>query len=128
MPCTPPEPDLSDHPFAIHMATESYVSPYERRWLAWVKKAEKLLGHSIDGDQDRDGYSLDGAHDAFADGLTIEEYVQEVRTGRDEPDDACTDPSGHEWAYSGTAYGGDDDSYFGEGRCYCVHCGADGDA
>jgi hypothetical protein len=35
---------------------------------------------------------------------------------------------GHEWAYTGTAYGGDDESYFGEGRCYCVHCGADGDA
>lgn len=29
---------------------------------------------------------------------------------------------------TGTAYGGDDDSFFGEGRCYCEHCGADGDA
>ena len=35
---------------------------------------------------------------------------------------------GHEWAYTGSAYGGDDESYSGEGRCYCVHCGADGDA
>jgi hypothetical protein len=35
---------------------------------------------------------------------------------------------GHEWAYTGTAYGGDDESYMGEGRCYCVNCGADGDA
>ena len=34
----------------------------------------------------------------------------------------------HEWAYTGTAYGGDDESYMGEGRCYCIHCGADGDA
>lgn len=40
----------------------------------------------------------------------------------------CTNPEGHEWAYSGSAYGGDDDSYCGEGRCYCVWCGADGDA
>jgi hypothetical protein len=34
----------------------------------------------------------------------------------------------HEWSYTGTAYGGDDESYHGEGRCYCSLCGADGDA
>ena len=44
----------------------------------------------------------------------------------DEP--RCTNREGYEWSYSGSAYGGDDDSYFGEGRCYCVWCGADGDA
>lgn len=33
----------------------------------------------------------------------------------------------HEWVYTGTAYGGDDDSHHGEGRCYCAKCGADGD-
>jgi hypothetical protein len=42
--------------------------------------------------------------------------------------DRCTSPSGHTWAFTGTAYGGDDESYRGEGRCYCTHCGADGDA
>lgn len=35
---------------------------------------------------------------------------------------------GHKWAYTGTAYGGDDESYRGEGRVYCEHCDADGDA
>lgn len=34
----------------------------------------------------------------------------------------------HEWVYTGTAYGGDDESFHGEGRVYCTHCGADGDA
>lgn len=34
----------------------------------------------------------------------------------------------HEWSYTGTVYGGGDASYHGEGRCYCVYCGADGDA
>jgi hypothetical protein len=34
----------------------------------------------------------------------------------------------HEWVFTGSAYGGDDDSYRGEGRCYCSRCGADGDA
>lgn len=52
----------------------------------------------------------------------------------DEPDPAqCTGackglPSVEQWAYTGTAYGGDDERYHGEGRCYCVFCGADGDA
>jgi hypothetical protein len=35
---------------------------------------------------------------------------------------------GHEFVCTGTAYGGDDESYHGEGRSYCIHCGADGDA
>jgi hypothetical protein len=35
---------------------------------------------------------------------------------------------GHDWVYTGSLYGGDDDSYHGEGRCYCALCGADGDA
>jgi len=34
----------------------------------------------------------------------------------------------HKWAYTGTGYGGDDERWGGEGRCYCIHCGADGDA
>lgn len=34
----------------------------------------------------------------------------------------------HEFSYSGTAYGGDDESYYGEGRAYCVYCGIDGDS
>ena len=45
----------------------------------------------------------------------------------DGPDDRCTNPGGHEYECTGTAYGGDDESYFGEGRCYCIWCGADGD-
>ncbi len=42
--------------------------------------------------------------------------------------DTCTNPSGHEFVCTGTAYGGDDERWCGEGRCYCIHCGADGDA
>ena len=45
----------------------------------------------------------------------------------DEPDEPFDDCA-HEWEYTGSAYGGDDESYFGEGRCYCSKCGADGDA
>jgi hypothetical protein len=38
------------------------------------------------------------------------------------------DNCAHEWAYTGTIYGGDDDRWHGEGRCFCIWCGADGDA
>src|SRR5262249_45296735 len=34
----------------------------------------------------------------------------------------------HVWVFTGSAYGGDDERWMGEGRCYCEHCGADGDA
>lgn len=56
---------------------------------------------------------------------------EQVATWPDEsdgPEDRCTSPRGHSWVYSGTAYGGDDERWGGEGRCYCEHCGADGDA
>jgi hypothetical protein len=46
----------------------------------------------------------------------------------DEPSDDCSNPAGHRWIYTGTAYGGDDERWHGEGRCLCAYCGADGDA
>jgi hypothetical protein len=79
--------DLSEiNPHLALWQSENYVSPGERAWLAWVAKAEKLLGHDLDGDNSEAakvagtscGYSLDEAHDAFADGVTVEEYAAEV--------------------------------------------------
>jgi hypothetical protein len=37
-------------------------------------------------------------------------------------------PCGGLWVCTGAAYGGDDESYHGEGRLYCDTCGGDGDA
>lgn len=53
-----------------------------------------------------------------------------VLEDREEDDDptGCKCPTGPSWVYTGTAYGGDDPSYHGEGRVYCSGCGADGDA
>lgn len=48
----------------------------------------------------------------------------EIAAELEEYEDCCA----HEWAYTGTAYGGDDERWMGEGRCYCIKCGADGDA
>lgn len=63
--------------------------------------------------------SCDGEGRRFANAGMIEEAHA---IGSDNP--FCA----HDWSYSGTAYGGDDESYHGEGRCICSICGADGDA
>lgn len=55
-------------------------------------------------------------------GATPEQVEQASAIGSDNP--FCP----HDWSYSGTAYGGEDQSYHGEGRCICSLCGADGDA
>lgn len=59
--------------------SESYISTGERAWLAWAAKAEKLLGHDLDGNEDRDGYSMDGAYGSFEAGVTAKAYVALVR-------------------------------------------------
>lgn len=112
----------------------------DRDWLRWAAKVEQLLGHDLDGDERIDGFSIDFALEEFANGMTPEAYAAMVRSRpayhgpSDGPPDEPPAPGqrgpcpGHEWAYTGTAYGGDDESYFGEGRAYCIHCGADGDA
>lgn len=74
--------DIFEGSFMEFAVGESYVSPRERAWERWVAKVEKLLGHDLDGNQDRDGYSLDYAYDAFADGLSVAEYAAEVQSGR----------------------------------------------
>lgn len=70
---------LEDHPHFQFMQSESYVSPREAEWERWVNRVEKALGHSLDGNQQRDGYSLDYANDAFQDNVSVEDFVAEVR-------------------------------------------------
>lgn len=68
---------LEDHPMAIfHAAEQATVT--EIRWLAWIDEAEALFGHSLDGDQEDDGFSLDSAYDAYREGLTPVDYWQSV--------------------------------------------------
>lgn len=55
---------------------------------------------------------------------TVHQYLRDGGDGLTLQQFSCS----HEWAYTGTAYGGDDERFHGEGRCYCVRCGADGDA
>jgi hypothetical protein len=68
--------DLNEtNPHAALWRSENYESPAEKRWLKWVAQVEKIVGHDLDGDQDKDGYSLDYANNAFAWGLTPQQYV-----------------------------------------------------
>ena len=53
--------------------------------------------------------------------------TQAIPTGDQEDAPEPTESCRHEWTYTGTAYGGDDPSYHGEGRCICRLCGMDGD-
>lgn len=69
--------DLQDHPMAVFHAAEQ-ASITEIQWLHWIDEVEALLGHSADGDESLDGYSLDGAYDAYRAGFTPVEYWQGV--------------------------------------------------
>lgn len=69
--------DLNDHPFAIHAAAEA-AGLDDTAWERWTARAEKILGHSLDGNQELDGYSLDFAFDAFKAGTSAEDYAASI--------------------------------------------------
>lgn len=74
--------DLSEHPFAVFMAGESYSSPSEQAWLKWCAAVEKLLGHDLDGNDENEagvGYSIDEAYACWEAGDTPQQYADEVR-------------------------------------------------
>ncbi|HVO30499.1 MAG TPA: hypothetical protein VMV18_07175 [bacterium] len=50
-------------------------------WERWVRLAEHFAGHSLDGDQLADGYSLDYAYEAFRSGMTAREYAAQIDGG-----------------------------------------------
>lgn len=51
---------------------------HDAAWQAWARSAEDMLGHALDGNQEGDGYSLDGAFAAFSDGASVVEYALDV--------------------------------------------------
>lgn len=72
-----PLEDINPH-YAL-LVSESHQSPGDKAWENFCTEAEKLLGHSLDGDEKIDGYSLDAAYAAFEAGLSAPEYVAEVQ-------------------------------------------------
>lgn len=74
--------DISEtNPHAALWKSENYVSPSEQAWDRFYAKAERLLGHHLDGDEKENGYSIDGAYAAFEAGETADAYVAEVKAG-----------------------------------------------
>ena len=74
--------DICEGSHLEFVASESFVSQGERRWLRWVARVERLIGHSLDGDQATDGYCLDYAYDAWADGASPEQHAAEIATAK----------------------------------------------
>jgi len=75
--------------------SESHVSDNERDWRRWVRKVEKKLGHSIDGNQATDGYSICYATDYWVNCDSPDVYVADVIAAKAELDAAFgpRDPS-----------------------------------
>lgn len=69
--------------FAMHESAMLTPTPWDR----WYKTACDLAGHDLDGDGDMDGYSLDGASDAFDAGEEPHEYVNRTNAANRPPKD-----------------------------------------
>lgn len=60
-----------------HAAVWAYESAGCRptAWEKWIAEVESLLGHSADGDQDADGYSLDSFYAQWESSLSPADAV-----------------------------------------------------
>ena len=47
-------------------------------WEHWASAVEKCLGHSLDGDQAQDGYSMDAALDAWRGGESSSAHAASI--------------------------------------------------
>lgn len=73
----------SDH---MNFAASESAALEPCAWERWYDAAEKMLGHDLDGDDSEearaagtaDGYSVDGAYDAWRAGITVAQYTKQV--------------------------------------------------
>lgn len=61
---------------------EKYVPQDERNWLAWANSVEAILKHSLDGNQNTQGYSLDYAYNWFKLGAKPQAYANSVKAAK----------------------------------------------
>ena len=71
--------DCDCNPHLALWRSETYVPPREQEWEKWAKLVEGALTHELDGDQDKDGYSMDTAYDFFDADMTVPEAVAEFQ-------------------------------------------------
>ena len=48
------------------------------QFAPWLETAERILGFCLDGDEDKDGHSIEGAYEAFRRNESPDEYAQMV--------------------------------------------------
>jgi hypothetical protein len=60
------------------MGAERMAASEAERFEEWCAAVEDIIGHSLDGDERKDGYSLDCAWDWYADGYPAERYAEVV--------------------------------------------------
>lgn len=66
---------------AFHAHEMAIDTPEDKRLEKWFRAVEGALGlHSLDGDQDHDGYSIDTAYAFYQDGLTADDAAGEFRS------------------------------------------------
>jgi len=58
---------------------ETHQDKEEREWIRWSLCVENGLGHSLDGDGEKDGYSMDEAYDLFQEGWSVVDTVRYFR-------------------------------------------------
>ena len=77
-----------DHPFMAFAAAESAALDDCTEWRRWLSRVKSILGHDLDGDNTAeartagtaDGYSLDGAYDAYEARIPSSEYARRVQS------------------------------------------------
>lgn len=69
---------------SVHMdfAARESAELVASSWENFANDLEDILGHSLDGDQESDGYSLDYAHSAFNAGYTAGDYAMKVELSK----------------------------------------------
>lgn len=65
---------------ALMRSESAALAPCKRE--QWLNRLEAVLGHSLDGDLEKDGYSLDHCLDLYDDGWSVQdaaEYIREMK-------------------------------------------------
>jgi hypothetical protein len=62
--------------FAAAESAALSTSPWER----WAARVEGILGHSLDGNQDEDGYSMDEAYEVWESGESPQAFAYCIYT------------------------------------------------
>ncbi|NCW69632.1 MAG: hypothetical protein EBV86_13915, partial [Marivivens sp.] len=57
---------------------EEYDGETVTPWDVWIKKVERLVGFNLDGNEARDGYSLDGAFEMFERGMSVRDAAASI--------------------------------------------------